>query len=57
MLQFIYSFIVGSAFDEASGESLPDYGVGANNDGVFGCRDPPWRRFVGMLPAWSLSFR
>jgi hypothetical protein len=24
---------------------------------VSGCRAPPWRRFVGMLPAWSLSSR
>jgi hypothetical protein len=51
---FIFSFVVGSALDEASGESLPGYGVGVNNSGVFGCRGPPWRRFVGMLSAWSV---
>jgi hypothetical protein len=50
-------FVVGSAFDEASGESLPDYGVGVNNDGVLECRVPSWRRFVAMLPVWSLSSR
>jgi hypothetical protein len=43
--------------DEASGESLPGYGVGVNIGSVFGRRCPPWRRFVGMLPAWSLSSR
>jgi hypothetical protein len=42
---------------EASGESLPDYGVDVNIGGVFGRRCPPWRRFIGMLPAWSLSSR
>jgi hypothetical protein len=45
----IFSFVVGPALDEASGESLPGFGVGVNNGGVFECRGPPWRRFVGML--------
>jgi hypothetical protein len=55
VLRFIFSFVVGSALDEVSSESLPGYGVGVNNGGVFRCRGLPWRRFVGMLPAWSLS--
>jgi hypothetical protein len=29
----------------------------SNNGRVFECRGPPWRRFVGMLPTWSLSSR
>jgi hypothetical protein len=40
-----------AGIDEASGKSLPGYGVGVNIGGVFGRRGPPWRRFVGMLPA------
>jgi hypothetical protein len=31
--------------DEASGESLPGYGVGVNIDGVFRRHCPPWRHF------------
>jgi hypothetical protein len=43
--------------DEASGESLPGYGVGVNIGGVFGRRGPPWRRCVGMLPALVCVFQ
>jgi hypothetical protein len=34
--------VVGTALDEASGESSPGL-VGVNNGSVFGCRSPPWR--------------
>jgi hypothetical protein len=53
----IFSFAVGPALDKASGESLPGFGVGANNGDVFECRGPRWRHFVGMISAWSLSSR
>jgi hypothetical protein len=43
--------------DEASGESLSDYGIGVNIGGVFGRRGPPWRRCVGMLPALVCVFQ
>jgi hypothetical protein len=44
-------------FDEASSESLPDYGAGVNIGGVFGRRGPPWRRCVEMLPALVCVFQ
>jgi hypothetical protein len=50
-----------SALDEASGESFPDLGVGVNNGGVFGRRDPPWWHLLGCfllgpcLPGENLS--
>jgi hypothetical protein len=43
--------------DEASRESLLGYGVSVNIGGVFGRRGPPWRRCVGMLPAFVCVFR
>jgi hypothetical protein len=32
---------------ELRAKALPGYGVGVNNDGVFRCRKPPWRRLLG----------
>jgi hypothetical protein len=55
--RFIFSLVVGSALDEASGESFPDYGASVNIGGVFGRRGPPWRHCVGMLPALVCVFR
>jgi hypothetical protein len=35
VLWFIFFFVVKSALEEAAGESLPGYGVGVNNGGVW----------------------
>jgi hypothetical protein len=32
---------------ELRAKALPGYGVGVSNDGVFECREPPWRRLLG----------
>jgi hypothetical protein len=37
------------ALDEASAKALLSNGVGVNNDGVFGCRGPPWRCLLGCF--------
>jgi hypothetical protein len=47
VLRFILLFAGGSACGRASGESLTRPRCMVSDDGVFGCRVPPWRRLLG----------